>query len=101
MTIRITIGKDYKEKHKSRHLRHICLSFPTAVLKSKLCVKIIKKGLQDKQEKGKTPPVSPDFITPALVKTLYGALKETIRRHGHFALIDAESADGTKVLIRV
>lgn len=98
MKIKVKLGKDRREKHT---LKRITLAFPNAMLKSRLMVKIIRKGIESKTEEGKTPVVSADFVNHALLKTLYKCLKAVIKQNGHFNLVEVDAADGTKVIITI
>lgn len=97
MKIKVKIG----EREGKRGIKHIYLALPNSLIKSRLAVKIIRSGLKSKSDEGKPPIISPDFITRDLLKTVYKCLKTVIKRHGHFNLVDVNSSDGTKVIIRV
>lgn len=98
MKIKVKVGKNRREKH---GLKHISLALPNSMLKSRLMVKIIRKGIESKAEEGKTPVVSADFVNHALLKTLYQCLKTVIKQNGHFNLVEVDASDGTKVIIRI
>ena len=98
MRIRVKTGKNGKQK---RGIRRINLVVPNSLVKSRLAVKIIRKGLECNQEEDKTPIISPDYITRDLMKTFYKCLKDVIKLHGHFNLVEVSASDGTKVIIRI
>lgn len=97
MRIKVKLGEKEKQKHRIKRLN---LIFPNSLLKSRLAVKVIRDNLS-RNEDGKTPIISPDYITHDLVKSLYKCLKTTIKQQGHFNLVEVDSSDGTKVLIRI
>lgn len=63
------------------------LWLPTSLLKSKLVFKSLKKYGVDTQPLKDLPPM------------IHKSLKEYIKEHGHFALVDIKNSDGTRVLI--
>ena len=66
------------------------LWLPTALLKSKFIIKSIKKHSEaDIDELLNSLPL------------IYNALKEHIKKNGHFVLVDVESSDGDRVFIRL
>lgn len=102
MKIKVKIGKKREEKHGLKHgIRRINLALPNSMLKSRLAVKIIRNGLQSDIDKGKKPVISPDYFTRERLKVFYNCLKQVIKRHGHFNLVEVRSADGTTVIIRI
>lgn len=103
MKIKVKIGKEREEKHGLKHgIRRINLALPNSILKSRLAVKIIRSGLENKtEETGKPPIISPDYITRERLKTFYKCLKGVIKQNGHFNLVEVDSSDGTKVIIRI
>ncbi|MCX4286211.1 MAG: hypothetical protein OSJ68_02795 [Clostridia bacterium] len=98
MKIKVKIGKDRREK---RGLKRINLAVPNSLLKSRLAVKIIRKGIESKAEEGKTPVISPDYVNHKLLKQLYGCLKTVIKNNGHFNLVEVNASDGTSIVIRI
>ena len=100
MRINVKLGEERKKQGKLK-IRRINLVFPNAVLKSRLALKVIRKGIENKREKGKSPVISSDYITYDLAKKLYKCLKTVIKANGHFNLVEVDSADGTKVIIRI
>lgn len=98
MKIKVRIGKKREEKH---GLRRINLAFPNALIKSRLAVKIIRNGMESNKTEDKPPVISPDYITRDLLKKLYVCLKQVVKKLGHFNLVEVESSDGTKVVIRI
>ncbi len=98
MKIKVKIGKDRREK---RGLKRINLAVPNSLLKSRLAVKIIRKGIESKAEEGKTPVISPDYVNHKLLKKLYGCLKTIIKNNGHFNLVEVNASDGTSIVIRI
>lgn len=63
---------------------------PNSLLKSKFILKcMIKYGGKDLEPLLNSLPI------------MYKALKEYIKKHGHFVLVDVESSDGNKVFITV
>lgn len=102
MKIKVKIGKKREEKHGLKHgIRRINLVFPNSLIKTRLAVKIIRSGIESKAEEGKTPIISSDYITRDLLKTFYMCLKRVVKQRGHFNLVEVDSSDGTKVIIRI
>lgn len=101
MKIKVKIGKKREEKHGlKRGIRHISIVLPNCLLKSRLAFRIIRSGIERNEKQEKSPVISADFVTRDFLKKIYGCLKTVIRQQGHFNLVDVESADGTKVIIR-
>lgn len=98
MRLKIRLGKDHREKG---GIRRFGLILPNSLLKSRLMVNIIRRGIQSDIDKGKTPVIFPEFITREHLTVLYNCLKTVIKRHGHFNLVEIRSDDGTKVIIRL
>lgn len=98
MRIKVKVGKT---REKKRGIRRINLAFPNALIKTRLAVKIIRSGLESRQEEGKPPIISPDYITRERLKAFYDCLKNVIKQRGHFNLVEVDAADGTKVIIRL
>lgn len=63
---------------------------PTSLLKSKFVIKNIKKHSGTNIE---------PFINSLPI--IYRALKQYIKKNGHFVLVDIESSDGYKIFIKV
>lgn len=102
MKIRVKIGKERERKHGlKRGIRRIRLAVPNSLIKSRLAVKIIRSGMESNAGEGKKPLISPDYITRARLKKLYACLKQVIKNHGHFNLVEVHSSDGTTVIIRL
>lgn len=102
MKIKVKVGKEREEKHGLKHgIRRIYLALPNALLKSRLAVKIIRSGLESNTEDGKPPVISPDYITRERLKMFYKCIKGVIKQNGHFNLVEVDSSDGTKVIIRI
>ena len=94
---------------------NIRIWLPTSMLKSRIFYKILRHGVEKNDkiiqhsseeqpseglpeivtQKSKTP------LTRAQQLTMYQALKDAIKTHGHFNLVEIESSKGEKVLIRV
>lgn len=70
--------------------RGINLWLPTSLLKSKFIVSIIKKNIDNKTK-----------IYLDMIPQIYKSLKKYIKQNGHFILVDVDSSDGDKVLIKV
>ena len=98
MKIKVKVGKNRREKH---GFKRISLALPNSLLKSRLMLKIIRKGIESNAKDGKTPVISADFVNRDLLNTLYKCLKTVIKRNGHFNLVEVDSSDGTKVIIRI
>ena len=98
MRLKIRLGKDHREKG---GIRRLGLILPNSLVKSRLLVKIIRRGLQSEVDKGKTPVISSDYFTRERLTLFYNCLKQVIKQHGHFNLVEIHSADGTKVIIRL
>ena len=102
MKINVKIGKKREEKHGLKHgIRRINLAFPNSMLKSRLAVKIIRGNMNRQADNGKPPVISPDYFTRERLKVFYNCLKQVIKQHGHFNLVEVRSADGTTVIIRI
>lgn len=102
MKIKVKLGKERERKHGSKYgIRRINLAFPNAILKSRLTVKIIRKGIESNAEDGKTPIISPEYFNREIMTALYKCLKTVIKTKGHFNLLEVDASDGTKVIIRI
>lgn len=102
MRIKVKIGKQREKKHGLKHgIRRINLAFPNSLIKTRLAVKVIRSGMESKAEEGKTPVISPDYVTRERLKIFYKCLKTVIKKHGHFNLVEVDASDGTKVIIRI
>ena len=77
----------------------IFLWVPTSVLKSRFVFNIIKSALKNNAKNANKAFEMP--ITRKTVLELYKLLKQCITDNGHFNLVEVESHDGEKVLIRV
>ena len=87
------------------------LWLPTSLLRGRLGYSIVKQALKNNYEKQGKDEELPDgcgkqkeFEMPLSrkqVKEMYKALRRVIKTQGHFNLVEVESADGEKVLIRV
>ena len=107
---------------------NIRLWLPTGMLKSRLAYSIIKRSVNDKVEKsrakkslgdstsdinsasadivahndGKESNTTDNFpITYKQFVTLYRALNKFIKTNGHFNLVEVDSHDGERVVIRI
>lgn len=98
MRLKIRLGKNHRKKG---GLRRFGLALPNSLIKTRLAVKIIRDGLKSKYDDGKSPIISPEYITRERLKIFYDCLKSVIKRHGHFNLVEMHSLDGTEILIRV
>ncbi len=73
---------------------HLRLRFPLFFLKSRIIVKSIAKSISEDMDV--------DFLeTKATVKEVYKILKNQVKRHGHFNLVEFDSSDGDKVIVRI
>jgi len=66
---------------------------PNFILYSKLGARVATAAMQPYVPKN---VVSLDYKT---IRAMQNALKESVRVHGHFTLVDVEDADGDKVKI--
>ena len=100
---------------------NIRLWLPTSLLKSRVGYQILSHGVgkisngvrKSANNDDNTESQSQDYLpqkpkqsdTPPFTRKqqleIYAALKHAIKTHGHFNLVEIESADGEKVLIRV
>ena len=78
---------------------NIFLWLPTSLLKSRLVYNIIKCAIRNDAKK-KDKPFEMPFDRQQQLQ-LYKALKQCIKDNGHFNLVEVESHDGERVLIRV
>lgn len=83
-----------KIRIKARGVR-LRLWFPTSILKTRIGYNVIKNMLS-RNEENKT-----FSFTREQHLQMYKALKQCIKLNGHFNLVEVESHDGEKVLIRV
>lgn len=99
--------------------RNIRLWLPTGLLKGRIGYSIVKQALKNNYDRSKEKRGLPaeeqanedavvskqaEFQMPLSrdqVKELYAILKRTIKTHGHFNLVEVESAEGERVVIRV
>ena len=89
---------------------NIRLWLPTSLLKSRLGYNIVKQALKNNYENKKKKELPDDEtqckecempISREQVRDLYATLMRVIKECGHFNLVEVNSADGQKVLIRV
>ena len=90
---------------------NIRLWLPTSLLKGRIGYSIVKQALKNNYEKQRKSNASLDRevehkefempISRAQVREMYAALRRVIKQNGHFNVVEVESADGEKVLIRV
>ena len=69
------------------------MPIPNFILYSKLGARVAAAAMQPYVPKN---VVSLDYET---IRAMQNALKESVRVHGHFTLVDVEDADGDKVKI--
>lgn len=74
---------------------NIHLWLPTSLLKSRIGYNVVKNMLRHNQTESAMP------ISREQVVEMHTVIKRAIKEHGHFNLVEVESADGQKVLIRV
>ena len=94
------------------------LWLPTSLLKSRIGYSIVKQALKNNHERSRAKALheqdgSDDNVVAAenaefnmplsreQVKEMYAIIKRAIKANGHFNLVEVESADGEKVIIRV
>ena len=75
--------------------RHLTLFFPLSFIKTRLAARIIASMVNDEQITNSVLELQKQ------IKTGYQALKKSIKEKGHFNIIEVESKDGEKVLIKV
>ena len=86
---------------------NICLWLPNCVLKGRIGYSLAIHMLTNKRNKEETTDLVLEHNKPELSlsreqwKELYAKLKQIIKTHGHFNLVEVESAKGEKVLIRL
>ena len=84
---------------------NIRLLLPTSLLKSRIGYQILSHGVKkishgvEKNAKNDENTVPP--LTREQQLTIYAAIKHAIKTRGHFNLVEIESADGSKVIIRI
>ena len=93
--------------------RRIAMWFPLSMLKTRIGYNVAKRALEgnsrrDTDEQHVSPEVqihSTKATEPSLTRQqvvqMYKLLRQFIKQHGHFNLIEVDSHDGEKVLIRV
>lgn len=75
---------------------NIRLWFPLSIVKSRIGYKAVNDVMVGKSDKE-----SDNSLSREQVAEVYNILKRCVNNNGHFNLIEVESADGEKVLIRV
>ena len=100
---------------------NIRLWLPTSLLKSRIGYQILSHGVgknshgvvksanNDENTESQLQDYSPQGLTQSDILPftrkqqleIYAALKHAIKTHGHFNIVEVESADGEKVIIRV
>ncbi|MCH5159384.1 MAG: hypothetical protein J1F66_00860 [Clostridiales bacterium] len=95
-----------------RHNIHLWL--PTSLLKSRICYHILQNGVRKnaknaeistREQEENVPKLPTQQKTVCISRKqqldMYKALRQVIKTRGHFNIVEVESADGQKVLIRV
>lgn len=81
---------------------NINLWLPNSLLKSRLAYGFIERSATRGLQKEDTQSSNSDLpITRKQLVALYKVLKQCIKANGHFNLVEVESHDGEKVLIRI
>ena len=80
---------------------NFALWLPTSLLKGRIGYAIVKRALQGNDDEGEQSRKREVVVTRAQVKEMYAVLRRTIKERGHFNVVDVQTADGEKVLIRV
>ena len=75
--------------------KHLTLHFPLAFIKTKLASKIMVSAMKETDVNVDISEIHGD------IKNAYGLIKQEVKRRGHFNIIEIDSADGEKVIIRV
>ena len=89
----------------------LCLWFPLSILKTRLGYKVVQRAVaREVDKRSKTTDIAQQReqakkqstpITREQVKEMYNILKRCIKLNGHFNIVEVETHDGEKVLIRV
>ena len=80
---------------------NIFLLLPTSILKSRLAYSLLQRAVTREVDERAGTQSNSVPITRKQYLELYKAIKQCIKENGHFNLIEVESKEGEKVLIRV
>ncbi len=70
------------------------LRLPLSFVKTRFVAKAIAENIAERTN-------SDVVLTKAMTKKIYRILKDQIKRHGHFNIVEIHSSDGDQVIVRI
>lgn len=88
--------------HVKANGRRIDMWCPLGMLKTRIGYRVAKRALEGNSRRDTDEqPKSEHTLTRKQVVQMYKILKQCVKLHGHFNLVEVDSHDGEKVIIRV